>query len=240
MNIVGHINKSEITYGHFFSHITAEIDYVGRKYFKIDGHWYLLDDNFLDLMNNDAKEYYTKYRLKDDLLLDWPKKKDEDYYNKSHNHLENYFVLDKVITDNIELCDLLIVTDSKVHFVHVKKGFNTKMRDLYIQVILSAKRLSNDLKDNVKSAYLEKTLKLYNKRNPTKKIEYKDLVERLRNDRSQVNFVMAFKNNHYKDKSILERIDLCKSNIAKYALVQVVKEMQQYKFGIELIDLSDR
>ncbi|EMQ94990.1 hypothetical protein D778_00175 [Xanthomarina gelatinilytica] len=240
LNIVGHINKSEITYGHFFSHITAEIDYLGRKYFKIDGHWYLLDDDFLELMNNDAKEYYTKYRLKDDLLLEWPKKKDEDYYNKSHNHLENYFVLDKVITDNIELCDLLIVTDSKVHFVHVKNGFNTKMRDLYIQVILSAKRLSNDLKDNKKSAYLEKTLKLYNKRNPTKKIAYKDLVERLRKDRSQVNFVMAFKNNNYKDKSILERIDLCKSNIAKYALVQVVKEMQQYKFGIELFDISDR
>ena len=114
------------------------------------------------------------------------------------------------------------------------------MRDLYIQVVLSAKRLSNDLKDSKKSAYLEKTLKLYNRRNPNKKIAYKGLVERLRKDPAQANFVMAFKNNHYKNKPILERIDLCKSNIAKYALVQVVKEMQQYKFGIDLFDISDR
>lgn len=240
LNIVGLINKSEKTYGHFFSHITAEIDYLGKKYFKIDGHWYLLDDDFLELMNNDAKEFYTKYRMVEDLLLKWPKKKDEDFYNKSHNHLKNYFVLDKVINDNIELCDLMVINDKKVYFIHVKNGFNTKMRDLYIQVVLSAKRLSNDLKDSKKSIYFEKTLKLYNKRNPTKKVDVNELIDRLRKDPSQATFVMAFKNNHYKGKPILERIDLCKSNIAKYALVQVVKEMQQFKFGIELIDISDR
>lgn len=240
LNIVGHINKSEITYGNFFAHITAEIDYLARKYFKIDGHWYLLDDDFLELMNNDAKEFYTKYKLSEKLLLKWPKKKDEDFYNKSHNHLKDYFVLDKVINDNIELCDLMVVKDEKIYFIHVKNGFNTKMRDLYIQVVLSAKRLSNDLKDTKKSSFLEKTLELYNKRNPTKKVDSKEIVERLRKDPSQANFVMAFKNNHYKGKPILERIDLCKSNIAKYALVQVIKEMQQFKFGIELFDISDR
>jgi uncharacterized protein (TIGR04141 family) len=240
LNIVGHINKSEITYGHFFSHITAEIDYLARKYFKIDGHWYLLDDDFLELMNTDAKEFYTKYKLSEKLLLEWPKKKDEDFYNKSHNHLKNFFVLDKVINDNIELCDLMVVKDEKIYFIHVKNGFNTKMRDLYIQVVLSAKRLSNDLKDSKKSSFFEKTLELYNKRNPTKKVDSKVIVERLRKDPSQATFVMAFKNNHYKGKPILERIDLCKSNIAKYALVQVIKEMQQFKFGIELFDISDR
>ncbi|MCT4697617.1 DUF6119 family protein [Tenacibaculum haliotis] len=240
LNIVGHINKTEITYGNFFAHITAEIDYLARKYFKIDGHWYLLDDDFLELMNNDAKEFYTKYKLSEKLLLKWPKKKDEDFYNKSHNHLNEYFVLDKVINDNIELCDLMVVKDEKIYFIHVKNGFNTKMRDLYIQVVLSAKRLSNDLKDTKKSSFLEKTLELYNKRNPTKKVDVKEIVERLRKDPSQANFVMAFKNNHYKGKPILERIDLCKSNIAKYALVQVIKEMQQFKFGIELFDISDR
>ncbi len=50
---------------------------------------------------------------------------------------------------------------------------------------------------------------------------------------------MAFKNNHYKTEKILDRIDKCKSNIAKYSLVQVVKEMQAFNFGINLIDISD-
>ena len=240
LNIVGKINKKEVTYGNFFSHITAEIEYLGRKYFKIDGHWYLLDDNFLRLMNNDAKEFYTKYKIKEDILLEWPSKKDEDFYNHSHANLKNYYVLDKVINDNIELCDLLILKDDKVHFVHVKDGFNTKMRDLYIQVILSAKRLSNDLKDTERSSFLEKTLNLYNSRNPSNEIDTKSVIKKLRKDQTKVNFVMAFKNNHHKNKPILERIDLCKSNIAKYALVQVIKEMQQFKFGIEVYDISDR
>lgn len=50
---------------------------------------------------------------------------------------------------------------------------------------------------------------------------------------------MAFNNHHYKGKPILERIEKCKSNIAKYSLVQVVKEMQQYSFEIKLFDISE-
>lgn len=166
LNISGQINSSEVTYANFFSHITAEIDYVSKKYFKNDGRWYLLEDHFLELMNNDAKEYYTKYKLDENILLAWPKDKDEDFYNKSHKNFDSHFVLDKVINDNIELCDLLVLKDDKVYFVHVKNGFNTKMRDLYIQVVLSAKRLSNDLKNNDGSNYLRKTLQKYNRENP--------------------------------------------------------------------------
>jgi len=239
LNIIGQIGSSDKTYGHFFSHITAEIEHVNKKYFRIDGHWYLLEDEFLELMNRDAKEYYSKYKLKEKILKNWPDGKDEDSYNKSHNELDDYFVLDKVISENIELCDLLVLKGEEAYFVHVKNGFNTKMRDLYVQVILSAKRLSNDLKNNNKSTYIEKTLKKYNELNPTKKINLDELIERFRKDPSKINFVMAFKNNHYKGKSTLEKIDLCKSNIAKYSLVQVVKEMQQYSFGINLFDISE-
>jgi wyosine [tRNA(Phe)-imidazoG37] synthetase (radical SAM superfamily) len=108
-----------------------------------------------------------------------------------------------------------------------------------MKTILSAKRLSNDLKNNKGSSYLKKTLKKYNNDNPTKKIGYNELVDRLRKDRGQINFVMAFNNKRYKNKSTLEKIDMSKSNIAKYSLVQVVKEMQQYSFGIRLIDISE-
>ncbi|MBL7934326.1 MAG: hypothetical protein JNM51_00780, partial [Bacteroidia bacterium] len=175
LNIVGYINDSEVTYGNFFAHITAEIEYLNKKYFKIDGHWYILEDDFLSLMNSDAKDYYAKYCLTEQLLLKWHDYQDEDDYNKSHSGIANYYVLDKVIKDNIELCDILIVKDNKVYFVHVKDGFNTKMRDLYIQVILSAKRLSNDLKNNKGVSYLKSTLKEYNSRNSKNQIDYKIL-----------------------------------------------------------------
>ncbi|MGV0827560.1 DUF6119 family protein [Empedobacter brevis] len=239
LNIVGYVNNIEKTYGNLFSHITAEIDYLSKKYFKIDGHWYILEDQFLNLMNEDAKAYYSKYLLNESILHFWDDGEDEDTYNKSYEEMEGYYILDKVISENIELCDILTIKDNKAFFIHVKNGFNTKMRDLYIQVILAAKRLSNDLKNNNGVSYLKKTLKEYNRRNPDKKIDINDFINKIKSKELSVNFVMAFKNNHYKNNDILERINKCKSNIAKYSLVQVVKEMQQYDFGINLIDISD-
>jgi uncharacterized protein (TIGR04141 family) len=239
LNISGRINGSDTTYGTFFSHVTAEVDYNYQKYFRIDGHWYLLEDEFLNYMNNDAKEYYSKYKLRESLLLDWQDGDDEDAYNKSYLGKNNYFILDKVIRDNIELCDVLILHDNQAYFVHVKNGFDAKMRDLYIQVVLSAKRLSNDLKNKQGSSYLLKTLKEHNKRNSSKLIDYETLIPKLKSGEVPINFVMAFKNNHYKNLPILDRIESCRSNIAKYALVQVVKEMQPFDFGIKLIDISD-
>ncbi|XOV68692.1 MAG: DUF6119 family protein [Fluviicola sp.] len=239
LNISGSINGSDVTYATFFAHVTAEIDYDNQKYFRIDGHWYLLEDEFLKYMNDDAKEYYTKYKLREPLLLSWNDGDDEDAYNKSYAGKQNYFVLDKVIRDNIELCDVLILDNDQAYFVHVKNGFNTKMRDLYIQVVLSAKRLSNDLKNKNGSSYLLKTLKEYNRRNPSNKIDHETLIPKLKSGEININFVMAFKNNHYKQLPILDRIESCKSNIAKYALVQVVKELQPFDFGIKLIDISD-
>jgi uncharacterized protein (TIGR04141 family) len=239
LNIAGFINVRQATYGNFFDHITAEVEYYDTKYFKIDGHWYLLEDEYLELMNSDAKEYYTKYRLNEDILLKWPDKKDEDYYNLSHKKLKNYFILDKVIRDNIELCDILTIKDNVAYFVHVKNGFNTKMRDLYVQVILSAKRLSNDLKNKKGVSYLRATLKEYNNRNKKNKIDIDDFIKNVTEGKLKINFVMAFKNNHNKGRGIIDRIDLCKSNIAKYALVQVIKEMQPFKFDINVIDISE-
>jgi len=148
LGIIGRVNEKEITYANFYAHIIAEIEHLGKKYFRIDGHWYFLKDEFLELMNSDAVEFYRKYELKEDILNPWEDGDDEDAYNLSHDY-DDYYVLDKVIDSNIELCDLLIIEDDKAYFVHVKDGFNTKMRDLYVQVMLSAKRLSNDIKNNL-------------------------------------------------------------------------------------------
>lgn len=239
LNIRGFVNNREVTFGNLFSHITAEMDFNNNKYFKIDGHWYVLEDNFLDIMNDDAKEYYSKYLLKENILINWIDGDDEDTYNRSYYDIDQCYVLDKVIKDNIELCDVLIIKNNVAYFVHVKNGFNTKMRDLYIQVILAAKRLSNDLKNKKGVNYLIKTLTEYNKRNPNKTIDIDDFIKKIKCKELNISFVMAFKNNHNKNKNILDRIDKCNSNIAKYSLVQVVKEMQPFNFGINLIDISD-
>ncbi|CAI9678918.1 DUF6119 family protein [Elizabethkingia anophelis] len=239
LNIIGFVNEKEKTFGNLFSHITAEIEFKQKKYFKIDGHWYILEDHFLSVMNEDAIAYYNKYLLKDKFLIPWNNGDDEDSYNKSYEVFENCYVLDKVISDNIELCDILYIHNGTAYFVHVKDGFNTKMRDLYIQVILAAKRLSNDIKNTNGIEYLKKTLLLYNTRNHNKLIDIEDFVNKIKNKSLNISFVMAFKNNHHRNYNVLDRINRCSSNIAKYSLVQVVKEMQQFDFDIRLIDISE-
>ena len=136
------------------------------------------------------------------------------------------------------MCDILVQKNNTLYFVHVKNGFTTQMRNLYIQVILSAKRLNNDLFNNVGSSYFTKTIKKYNTINKTK-IDAKDLLQKIINNEIKIEFVMAYNNYSYVGKSPIEKIDLSDSNIAKYSLVQTVREMRAYqRFGIKVIDIS--
>lgn len=50
---------------------------------------------------------------------------------------------------------------------------------------------------------------------------------------------MAYNNYSYEGNSPSEKIKLSQSNIAKYSLVQTVREMRNYRrFGIKVIDIS--
>ena len=211
---------------------------MGKKYFRVDGNWYFLDNKFLDRVNKDAVSTYTQNELSEDLLNKWQKGWDEDTYNLSHTKA-NYFVLDKLLLkDNIELCDILIYQNKTLYFVHVKNGFTTQMRNLYIQVVLSAKRLNNDLFNNVGSSFFVKTLEKYNKKHG-KNIDVQDLYNKILNNEIAVEFVMAYNNYSYVGNQPVDKIELSDSNIAKYSLVQTVREIRSFrKFGIKVIDIS--
>lgn len=237
LDIIGMINEKDVTFGNFYSHIVCEWTHLQKKYFRIDGNWYYLENKFLDRINKDAINIYNQNELSGNLLNKWQKGWDEDFYNKSHNE-QNYYVLDKMLEDNIELCDILIHENDTLYFVHVKNGFTTQMRNLYIQVILSAKRLNNDLFNNVGSSYFVKTLKKYNTLN-TKKIDAEDLHRKIIDNELKIEFVMAYNNYSYLGHQPSDKIELSDSNIAKYSLVQTVREMRGFKrFGIKVIDIS--
>ena len=238
LNVVGLINGKDSTFGTFFSHIICELTSKSKKYFRIDANWYYLDNRFLEQIKKDAISTYSENKLELDLLKKWKTGWDEDTYNLNHTK-KGYYVLDKLIKDNIELCDILIVKNQTIYFVHVKDGFNTQMRNLYIQVVLSAKRLWNDLYNNTGSSYLTETLKKYNKKYPTNKINEKAILEGILKDEYKIEFVMAYRNYSYSGNTDIEKINLSKSNIAKYSLVQTVREMRNFRrFGIKVIDIS--
>lgn len=237
LSIIGLVDKKEITYDNFYSHIVAEIPYRNKKYFRIDNQWFYLDDKFLEQIKQEAINNYKLYQLDKQILLPWVSG-DEDEYNKSHNG-DQYYIFDKRIKENIELCDILFLDDNDLYLIHVKDGFNTHMRSLSSQINISSQRLWNDINNINGSSYFKETIKYYNKFNPTKKLKENELLKNIIDGDLKVHFVMAYRNKSFKDKSAIEKIELSGSNIAKFSLVQTIREIRNYKnFEIHVIDIS--
>lgn len=237
LSIIGLVDSKEVTYDNFYNHIVAEIPYQQKKYFRIDNQWFYLDDKFLEQIKQEAINNYKLYELKQQILLPW-KSGDEDAYNNTHNG-DKYFIFDKRIKENIELCDILYLDTNDLYLIHVKDGFNTHMRSLSSQINISSQRLWNDLNNINGSSYFKETIKYYNKFNPTKKLKENELFEKIILGDLKVHFVMAYRNFSYKNNTAIEKIELSESNIAKFSLVQTIREIRSYKsFEIHVIDIS--
>lgn len=235
--VIGMIDTKEVTFDPFYNHIVAEITFEAKKYFRIDNQWFLLDDLFLEQIKQEAITNYKLHELKKDILLPWTTG-DEDFYNKQHTG-QNYYILDKRYKENIELCDILYLEDNEIFFIHVKNGFDTHMRSLANQITLASQRLWNDLNNINGSSYFVETIKYYNHYNPQKKLNSKEILDRIMSGDLKVNFVMAYRNEAYANKTSIEKIDLSKSNIAKFSVVQTVRDIRNFKnFEIHLIDIS--
>lgn len=238
-SIIGMIEDKEVTFGTFLSHIVTELELDNIKFFRIDNKWFQLDNLYLAQIQSEAINNYNTFELKANILNTWfDKKINEDEYNQSHQ-TDKHFVFDKKIKDNIELCDIMYLDSNDIYFIHVKDGFNTHMRSLYSQITLASQRLWNDLNNKDGSSYFIETLEYYNRFNPPNKLDPIDILSRIQKGELKVTFVMAYRNLAYREKTAIEKIELSKSNIAKFSLVQTVNEIRNYKnFDINIIDIS--
>lgn len=229
-------NDEEITHGTFLHHIVAELADAGKRYFRIDREWYHIKDVFLQKLNETAIESYQRYKVEDRILKPWIGSISEGVYNEQQDGQKTYN-LDKLLIDNIEMCDVLKIIDEKIYFIHVKDGFDVKLRDCYIQVVLAAKRLNLDLRDNLGANYLVPTLEYYNQNSPDNLIDIEQLVESISTKSLEIIFVLAYRNKNQYQGNAIEKIRRSNSNIAKYSLVNVVKEMNGI-YNIKLLDIG--
>lgn len=158
------------------------------------------------------------------LELEWNRTtQNEGDYNLSYENLKNYFVFDKVIFQNIELCDILYVSNNTLYVIHVKEGFDAKIRDLTNQISISSRRLWNDLKSD--KSYLKGIYDRYNdmKRNH-KNISWIDF-EMLFTTK-EIRYVLAFTSS-FKGKSFFENYEIHKSNIAKFSIINIISEQSE-------------
>jgi hypothetical protein len=145
--------------------------------------------------------------------------------------------LDRVIIDSIELADVIYIQDDIIYLCHVKYGFSTEMRELYSQIISSARRLKNDLKDE-SNQYLRAIYAQLATNGRAVGLTDEQFIQLFKN--RKIKYVMSI-TSHLANRSVITDIERYSSNIAKLSLIQCFTEMrtEYYDMEIELIDNTE-
>lgn len=210
----------------FLLHISAEFNIQNHSIFLIDGKWYRLKELFIDDLKSSTKNILKSRKAQNHILhIPWDKNSisQEKDYNKSYKNLKNYIVLDRLIIDGIELCDLLYFENRTLYLIHVKYGFESKVRELTNQIELSARRLQTTLgaKDSKYLSNLyDKIVKENLNHDGLSLNEFQKLFD------GQITYILAITSHLKEDLLIEDNIDKYKSNIARFSLIQCSSTMK--------------
>lgn len=226
-------DENTVTNGSLYSHLLGDVPGAdGKRYFYVEKAWYWIKDDFIQNLNEACQHFISKNKYSElDKTWNYPDH-DECDYNESYIGQDNTVVLDKVITEGIELCDILKWDDNNVYLIHVKASFGNTMRDLCSQISIAANRIVED-----KSAgwsYIEKVYdntlskkgssdNYFNKVGvQTDNLSKEDFCNLFKN--KQIKFVLAVLDTSQTERS-LENNSQFRSNIAKYSLQELAKKM---------------
>jgi uncharacterized protein (TIGR04141 family) len=224
----------------FIYHISCEIKIDKAPYFCIDTKWYKVRGKFIDNINIACQKLFSVYSLNLPILSErWlnPKVISEDEYNCKYLSKDDYFVFDKIIVDNIELCDILHYSDNKLYLIHVKKGFDAKIRDLSSQINISAQRLWDDVK-SASFKFIDELFQKYkkssnfNNSNIQTQEEFRKLFE------MEIIYVLAFVSESVKKYKVTDDVSQVNSNIAKFSLINCIKEMESNSYPIRIVEIE--
>lgn len=237
-------NDEELTHGWLHHHIHGDVEINEKRYFFIDKSWYLIKEEFISELNEGCKHFISEH-TNEGLTNKWdyPTQK-ENEYNQTYFEQENTLVIDKITPENIEPCDILKWDDETVFFYHVKAGFGNTMRDLCSQIIIAANRINGSKLGDKK--YLKKIYKQMKDKSSSSDEYYKKVAKQtdsLTEDQflslfdKHLIFVLAVLDTGTNERSLSE-IEKFKSNIAKFSLQELYKEMRSIDVALEIIQIK--
>jgi uncharacterized protein (TIGR04141 family) len=236
-----------LTRGRVIDHIHGEVNYNGGIYFLIDGQWYKVHADFIEELNKECKEILP--HICDEKLITelFELSEKENKFNCGFIGQPNSFVFDTITPDNIELCDILKYDGEFVYLIHVKKGFNNSIRDLAAQISIAAQRLRNDkLSGFTYLAQIEEKLRRakYSSSDFMKKLGSQVLPSKgLKSifegklDRNII-FCLAFVDTASNIRSLKDNIESFDSNVAKYSLLELRREIVNRGFDLKIVQLK--
>jgi uncharacterized protein (TIGR04141 family) len=135
----------------------GQVDRDGQAYFLLDRLWYRVQGEFLDNLKRDfIQEVFDgtdPIFMGNELSFRNWHRVDEAGFNEAQAKVADYYYGDKIfaVSDmgKVELFDLLKVdlAARRLYVIHVKDGFDAKLRDACSQIQMSAEVITQDIKD---------------------------------------------------------------------------------------------
>ncbi|MEV4535398.1 DUF6119 family protein [Asanoa sp. NPDC049518] len=176
---------------HKFLH--GQVDHDGQTYFYLDKVWYRIQGDFLANLKKDfVNEVFftnTPILLGPELpIIPW-RDATEGEFNKRQAGREGFYFGDKIFAwsnrGNVELFDLLRVDEANgiLYVIHVKDGFDAKMRDACSQISVAGDVIRQDLASDLstlKSYYLDWQKNRINRRKRVSEADFVGWFAKLR------------------------------------------------------------
>jgi uncharacterized protein (TIGR04141 family) len=235
-------DSTECTKGRLLDHLFGDVTYQGQKYFFTKG-WFQLSADFTVSLDKSCSEILAQHQteLLSEIWLNGASSENE--YLQQYIGQPKTIVLDRVIPENIEVCDVLIWDDESLYLCHVKKGFSNSTRELCSQIAISANRLVRD-----RSTDYEFARKLYSELKQKIGGEpYFDTIGRQTETIDETSFLELFKKrlvfvfsviDDAKEQRDIRSVREFGSSIAKFSLQELYKELRGLDVGFRACQIS--
>ncbi len=206
-----------------------------NPFFLFNGNWLMFDNNYIDNLDSEYKKSYEQMinidKKLNNIILNKDSSLTEDSYNKTFANSGDIIVAHTVLSNNIELADLIYYDDDNLYLIHNKSKFQGNgARDVLNQILTSAEFINHYLMEKDKKEIFEKyyddILNKYpnNKINSLSKSEFIDLFSK-----PNVYYVAGFMEN------LSSNTD---SNYAKYITLDINKKLIEKGYMLLLFNIN--
>ena len=208
-------------------------DENGQPFFLFNDKWLMFDTNYIDNLDKEFKKSYAQMvnideKLKS-ILLNKDAKSTENDYNMTFENSDAIILAHTVLSNYIELADLIYYDEDNLYLVHNKLKFQgSGARDVLNQILTSAEFINHYMMD--KKDFIEKYYEDILKKYPNNKI--KDLTKE--------EFIELFnKSNIYYVAGFMEKLsDNTDSNYVKYITIDASKKLIEKGYQLLLFDMN--
>ena len=204
-----------------------------QPFFLFNDKWLMFDNNYIDNLDKEFKKSYTQMVNIDKKIKKILENKDldltEDAYNKTFEDSDEIILAHTVLSNHIELADLIYYDEDNLYLIHNKLKFQGNgARDVLNQILTSAEFINHymmDKKDFIEK-YYDDILKKY-PNNKVRKLTKGEFVELF--NKPNIYYVAGFM------KNLSDNTD---SNYAKYITIDASKKLIEKGYQLLLFDIN--